>query len=393
MSKSHKRETRIVHAGSHPADHRGVINTPVYRASTVAFPTAQAMRDAVKTRYDKNFYGRLGTPTSFALEEAMCDLEGGYRTVSTPSGVAAVAVALSAFLKAGDHLLMVDTTYDPTRSHCTKYLAQFGVETTFYDPMIGADIDSLILDNTKLIFTESPGSLSFEVQDIPAIVDAAHKRGVRVILDNTWAGGYFFKPFEHGVDISVQAATKYIAGHSDVMIGLVTAATEKDWRRIKTTAALLGLCASPDDCYLTLRGMRTLDVRMGLHQENGLALANWFADRAEVNRVLHPAFPDCPGHDIWKRDFTGASGLFAIVLNDTPLDRVDAMLDGMELFAMGYSWGGFESLMIHTDPTAIRSANKWDAPGPLLRIHAGQEDVSDLIEDLERGFDRLNAKP
>jgi cystathionine beta-lyase len=348
------------------------------------------MRDASKNRFDTTYYGRHGTPTSFALEEAMADLEDGYRSVAVCSGLAAITVALMAFVKSGDHVLMADTVYDPTR-RVAQFLEGCGVATTFYDPTLGAAIETLFQPNTKAVFTESPGSLTFEVQDIPAIAKIAHAHGAKVLLDNTWAAGHFFKPFDHGVDVSIQAATKYIAGHADVMIGLVTAKSESDWHAVKTQSAIMGYCAGPDECYLTLRGLKTLDVRMERHQQTGLMLAHWLAERPEVARVLHPALQSCPGHEIWKRDFIGASGLFSIILNDVPMKRVEAMLDGMEIFAMGFSWGGFESLIIPANPTSIRTATRWQAAGPLLRLHAGQEDPDDLICDLEAGFARLNA--
>ena len=382
-------QTRIVHAGSHPNKQRGVMNPPVHRASTIIFPTVAAMRDSISNRYDTVFYGRHGTPSSFALEEAVADLEGGYRSVTAPSGLAAVTLSLLSFLKSGDHLLMVDSAYDPSRRGCERFLADYGIQTTFYDPLIGAGIAGLIRAETKAVFLESPGSLTFEVQDIPAIAEAAHAGGAKVFLDITWSAGHFLKPFDHGVDISVQAATKYISGHADVMLGLVTVANEYDWRAIKTRAGFLGYCAGADDCYLALRGLRTLDVRMERHQETGLALAHWFQARPEVKRVLHPALPEDPGHAIWQRDFTGASGLFGVVLEETPQLNVEAMLDGMEYFAMGFSWGGVESLMIQTDPKPLRSAVPWNEPGITLRVHAGQEDPEDLIEDLERGFTKL----
>ena len=390
MKGNRRRETRIVHVGSHPEKFRGVMNPPVYRASTIVFPTVAALREASKNRFDTVYYGRHGTPTSFALEEAMADLEGGHRSVAVCSGLAAITVALMAFLKSGDHVLLADTVYDPSR-RVAQFLDTLGIATSFYDPMIGGAIADLMRPNTKVVFAESPGSLTFEVQDIPAIAKAAHAGGAKVLLDNTWAAGHFFKPFDHGVDISIQAATKYIAGHADVMIGLVTAKTEDDWHALKTQSAVMGYCASPDDCYLTLRGLKTLDVRMERHQETGLRLANWLAKRSEVATVLHPALPSCPGHDVWKRDFTGSSGLFSIVLNEVAAARVEAMLDGMEIFAMGFSWGGFESLMIPANPTSIRTATKWQSAGPLLRLHAGQEDPEDLIADLEAGFARLGG--
>jgi len=365
------------------------MNTPVYRASTVLFPTVDAMKEGVRTRFDSVFYGRHGTPTTMALEEAVNDLEGGYRSVSVPSGVSAIMVSLLAFLKAGDHLLMVDNAYEPSRNICNGFLANYGIETTFYDPMIGAGIEDLIKPETKVVFTESPGSLTFEVQDIPAIAKAAHAHDAKVILDNTWSAGYFFKPFEHGVDVSVQAATKYLAGHADVMAGLVTAATEEDWSELKKTSAYLGNCVGGDDAYLTSRGIRTLEVRLERHQEAGLALAHWFKEQPEVDKILHPAFPECPGHEFWKRDFSGASGLFGVILKEIPEHALPPMLDQMELFGMGFSWGGFESLMISANPSPARTATTWDAAGPLLRVHAGQEDPEDLIADLEAGFKRL----
>lgn len=390
MKGNRRRETRIVHVGSHPEKFLGAMNPPVYRASTVVFPSVAAMREAGKNRFDVTYYGRHGTPTSFALEEAMADLEDGYRSVAVCSGLAAITVALMAFVKSGDHVLMADTVYDPSR-RVAQFLETCGVETTFYDPMIGPGLEDLVKPNTKVVFAESPGSLTFEVQDIPAIARVAHAHGAKLLLDNTWAAGYFFKPFDHGVDVSIQAATKYIAGHADVMIGLVTAKTEEDWRAVKTQSAIMGYCAGPDECYLTLRGLKTLDVRMQRHQETGLKLAHWLAARPEVASVLHPALPSCPGHETWKRDFTGSSGLFSIVLKDVAPSRVEAMLDGMDIFAMGFSWGGFESLMIPANPTTIRTATKWHTTGPLLRLHAGQEDPDDLIADLESGFARLNG--
>tara|TARA_B100000315_G_scaffold154855_1_gene143376 strand:- start:452 stop:1633 length:1182 start_codon:yes stop_codon:yes gene_type:complete len=392
MSKAKSPDTRIVHTGSDPKSYKGVVNPPVYRASTVLFPTVQAMKDAEKNKFDTTFYGVHGMPTQFALEEAMADLEGGYRAVSVSSGLAAITTALITFLQTGDHLLMVDTTYGPTRNFCNTALKRFGVETTYYDPMIGAGIAELIKPETKVIFTESPGSDTFEIQDLPAIAEVAHQHDIKVILDNTWSAGYYFKPFEYGVDISVQATTKYQAGHADLVLGHIIAKTEKDWRKIKVNVATIGQAVSPDVCYLGLRGLRTLSVRLEQHQESALTLARWLDERPEVDTILHPAFPSCPGHDIWQRDFTGSSGLFSVVLNDYSESQVTAMLDGMDYFAMGYSWGGFESLIVPSDPATIRSATKWKAAGPMLRLHAGQEDVDDLIADLERGFDRLNGR-
>jgi cystathionine beta-lyase len=392
MASGKRPQTTIVHAGSHPKQHMGAMNTPVYRASTIAFPSVEAIQDGIKNKFDIVFYGRHGTPSTFSLEEAMAAVEGGHRSVAVPSGLAAIVVSLLAYLKSGDHLLMVDSVYEPTRSFCARLQSHYGIETTFYDPLIGAGIKDLIQPNTKVIFTESPGSLTFEVQDLPAISKAAHEHGVKVLLDNTWSAGHYFKPFDHGVDVSIQAATKYIVGHADVMMGLITSATEEEWLEIKSASAAMGYSVGSDDCYLALRGLRTLDVRLQRHQETGLTLANYLKDRPEVAKVLHPALPDCPGHEIWQRDFTGSSGLFGVVLKDVPQDRVVAMLNGMELFTMGFSWGGFESLMIQTSPARARTATSWDAAGPTLRLHAGQEDANDLIADLDQGFKRLNGE-
>jgi cysteine-S-conjugate beta-lyase len=385
-----KKDTIITTAGRNPEGNFGIVNPPVYHASTVTFPTVAELEAAQDQVFSVVRYGRFGTPTTQALEAAVAALEGGNRTVSVPSGLAAITVSLMAFLEAGDHLLMADSVYFPTRKLCDGLLARFGVETTYYDPMIGAGIAELITPKTKVVFVESPGSLTFEVQDIPAIAAAAQARGAIVIMDNTWSGGLYFQPFEMGVDVSVHAATKYIVGHSDAMLGTITAIEELA-AKIKLTANGLGYCAGPDDCYLALRGLRTISPRMARHQETALTLAHWLAERPEVAHVLHPAFPNCPGHEFWKRDFSGASGLFGVVLNDYPKAAVEAMLDGMELFAMGFSWGGYESLMIPTYPAKIRTVTEWPYSGPSLRLHAGLEDVSDLIADLEKGLARLNA--
>ena len=385
------RDTEVTAAGRDPRAHFGIVNPPVYHASTVLFETLADLERISRDPFDHVYYGRQGTPTTFALEEAVARLEGGYRAVATASGLAAIGAALTAFLRAGDHLLMTDCAYGPTRKFCNMVLANFGVETTYYDPLVGAGIADLMRDNTRVVFAESPGSLTFEVQDLPAIAAATHARGAVVILDNSWATPLYFRPFDHGADIVIEAATKYLVGHSDAMMGCIVA-TEAHYRRVKTVQAVLGAVPGPDDCYLALRGIRTLAVRLARHQETALRLARWCADRAEVARVLHPAFPDCPGHETWKRDFTGASGLFSIVLaRPYPKKAIAAMVDGMGLFRMGYSWGGFESLILPADPAPLRTAVPWRAEGPLLRLHAGLEDPDDLIADLEAGFARLTA--
>ncbi len=386
-----KPDTTLTTAGRKPAANFGIVNPPVYHASTVLFATLDALEAAQHVREPgKVYYGRSGTPTTFALEEAVAALEGGYRALIAPSGVSAIATALLAFVKAGDHILVADHVYGPTRRFCTTVLARFGVTTTFYDPLIGAAIAELIRPETRVLFLESPGSLTFEVQDVPALAAAARKAGVVSLLDNTWATPLYLKPLALGIDVSIQAATKYIAGHSDLMMGTVTA-TEAAYPALATAIRDLGACAGPDDVFLALRGLRTLGVRLPRHGATGLALADWFARQPEVVRVLHPARAHDPGHALWKRDFTGATGLFAVELAPQPRPALAALLDHLELFGMGYSWGGFESLMLPVDPAPLRTARPWSASGPLLRVHAGLEDPDDLIGDLERGFARLRA--
>ncbi|MEE8560238.1 MAG: cystathionine beta-lyase [Alphaproteobacteria bacterium] len=384
-----KKDTLVTTVGRDPAKNFGIVNPPIYRASTVTFPTVAALEAATKDPFNHVYYGRHGTPTTFALEEAVASLEGGHRGIACASGLAAITVSLLAYLKAGDHLLMADSAYGPTRRVCDALLSRFGVETTYYDPLIGAGIKDLIRGNTRVVFTESPGSLTFEVQDVPAIAEAAHARGAVLILDNSWATPLYFEAFQHGVDISIQAATKYLVGHSDAMLGVIVTSKEA-FKKVRTAAAVVGACPGPDECYLALRGLRTLAVRLDRHQQAGLEIARWLKGRKEVARILHPAFAECPGHEIWKRDFTGASGVFGVILKDYPKRAVAAMLDGMELFAMGYSWGGYESLILPADLTNLRTAAKWRAEGPLIRIHAGLEGLDDLIRDLDLGFERLN---
>lgn len=378
--------TLLAHVGNAPAANHGVVNPPVYHASTIIYPSLDALEHAERTPYEGTRYGRRGTPTTFALEEAVAALEGGAHGIAVPSGLAAITTALLAFLKTGDHLLMVDTTYAPVRRFCDVVLVGLGIETTYYDPM--TDVAPLIRANTRVVYLESPGSLTFEVQDVSAATSAARAAGAVSIIDNTWSAGLLFKPFRHGVDVSIQAATKYIVGHSDAMLGTITT-TEEAFLRVKRASALLGTSVGPDDCYLGLRGLRTLAVRLARHQDTALQLAHWLAGRDEVVHVRHPALPDCPGHDVWRRDFSGANGLVSIVL--PPVDRtaLAAMLDGMRLFAMGYSWGGYESLIVPFDPSTARTATSWPYAGPCLRLHCGLEDPADLIDDLEHGFARL----
>lgn len=389
-----KNNSKIVNAGRSAKWTQGVVNPPVYRASTVVFDSVAEMRHASANKANQTmFYGRRGTPTTFAFADAMTELEGGAGCYVYPCGTAAITSAILAFVKSGDHLLMVDTSYEPTRDFCEKTLVDFGVEVTFYDPLIGKGIVDLIQANTKVIFLESPGSLTMEVQDVPGICEVAHAQSqdITVILDNTWASPIHFQPFDYGVDVSVQAATKYIVGHSDVMLGTATA-NEKSWPILREKSYLLGQCASPDDIYLAMRGIRTLGVRLKQHEKNSLQVAQWLAQRAEVKTVLHPSLESCPGHEFFKRDFIGGNGLFSFVLNDSNDKALTALLDGMHHFKMGFSWGGYESLILGVSGLKnMRSVTSWPHKGALIRLHIGLEDVEDLIADLEQGFDRLNA--
>lgn len=387
-----REETIVVHSGLHPERFQGAVNPPVFHASTILSQTVEEYRRRRKDWIEEapgTYYGRFGTPTIEALQEAIAALEGGHRCVLYPSGLAACAGALLAFLSAGDHLLVSDSVYGPTRKFARGLLKRFGVSTTFFDPLLGRGIESLIQPNTRVIHLESPGSLSFEVQDVPAIAEVARRRGITTVIDNTWATPLYFKPLAHGVDVSVQSATKYIVGHSDAMLGAITC-TKEAWPKLRSATYELGQTAGPDDVYLGQRGLRTLAVRLKQHWETGVALAQWVARQPEVERVLHPALPRDPGHAIWKRDFTGASGLFGVVLKEGVTDRaLCAMIDGLELYGIGSSWGGFESLIVPFDPREARTATPWPYKGPCFRIHAGLENVEDLTADLEAGFKRL----
>ena len=379
-----KPETKLSSLGRKSGDHFGVVNTPVYRASTILYPNVAAL-DA----HDMPFtYGRRGNPTLKSLEEAINELEGATRTLFVPSGLNAVATAILSVCLSGDHLLMADTCYGPSRAFCDKTLKRFGVETTYYDPLIGAEIERLFRPNTRAVFCESPGSLTFEVQDVPAIARVAHARGASVLLDNTWATPLLYPALSRGVDLSIQAVTKYVGGHADLMMGYV-AANESHAARLLEFHGNSGLYVSGDDCFLALRGLRTLAVRLKRHQETALTLTRWLQARPEVSRVLYPALESDPGHAIWKRDFKGACGLFGVVLKPATHKAVSAMLDGLAHFGLGFSWGGYESLAVPAD--IKRTAKTFDAEGPLIRIHAGLEDAGDLISDLTEGFERLRA--
>ena len=378
--RSLRKRTQLVHAGRNPSEQFGFINTPVYRGSTVLYPNAESLGEQLRF-----VYGTKGTPTTEALENAWTEVAGAAGTVLAPSGLAAITLALMTAVKAGDHLLVTDSAYRPTRHFCDVILKRLGVETSYYDPCLGAGIADLMRANTSAVVVEAPGSQSFEMQDVPAIAEAAHNRGACVIMDNTWATPLFFPPHERGVDLAVEAGTKYLSGHSDLLLGLVSANAQ--WRaRLRATFDSFAMCPGAEDVFLALRGLRTMELRLQEAERQALALAHWLTLRPEVKTVLHPALPSHPGHSIWKRDFLGSSGLFSIVLHPASKAEVNAMLNSLDLFGLGFSWGGFESLIIPFDCASYRTATTWNPGGPALRLQIGLEDLEDLKEDLEKGF-------
>ena len=380
--------TEVAHAGRDPRRYLGAVNTPVFRASTILLPTMADLERASRGEYPGLSYGLHGLPTVTDFQRALAVLEGGHAALAVPSGLTATTLPLLALLKPGDHLLVTDAVYGPTRRFCDNHLRRLGIEVGYYDPLAGAAIVDAFRPNTKLVFAESPGSLTFEVQDIRAIADAAHERGVRVVLDNTWATPLGFRAFDHGVDVSVHAATKYIGGHSDVLLGAIVANADT-FPALHRLWTDMGVTPSSDDCFLGLRGLRTLGVRMQRHEASAREIATWLMARPEVREVLYPALPGDRGHALWKRDFRGASGLFGVVLQPVDGAAIGRMLDGMRIFGMGWSWGGFESLLIPTWPERARTVTRWSPGGPSLRVHVGLEDPQDLIEDLDAGFARL----
>ena len=386
-----KEDTKLVHLGRGPSSFEGTVNLPVYRASTIL----STDMDSYIHRFDdeKNFtditYGARGTQNSRALGEAIADLEGGHGTIVTTSGLSAISVTLGALVSAGDHILISDSVYGPTRTFCNQVLSRYGVTTEYYSPDIGDAIAELIQKNTRLVLMEAPGSLTFEMQDIPGITRAAKEKGVLTVMDNTWATPVFFRPLEHGVDISIQAGTKYIAGHSDLVIGMVTSARETTHKMMVSHAQNLGDAASPDDCYLALRGLRTLSVRLYRQQESTLKVAAWLADQPQVYRVLYPALPGDPGHALWKRDFKGASSLFGLAMHSEDETAVKAMADSLQYFQIGSSWGGYESLIAFNHMPVARERVPWTEKPFMLRVHIGLEDPEDLIADLTQGLARI----
>jgi len=383
-----RKDTVLAHSGR-SSERPGPINVPVYRASTVAFESVEATERATASRFEGMYYGRFGTPTTFALEETVAKLEGGYRGIAVSSGLAAIAATIQAFAKTGDHILVPDSVYGPVRHLCDGVLAGLGIETTYYAPLVAGKIEALVRPRTRLMYFESPGSLTFEVQDVPAMLAVARKHAIPTAIDNTWATPYYYSAVAAGVDVSVHSATKYIGGHSDLLLGMIVT-NESCYDAVRSTVVALGFSAAADEAWLALRGLRTLAVRLERHNASGLAVAEWLAKRPEVTRVLHPALAACPGHELWKRDFSGASGLFSCVLDPrfTP-ESVRAMIDGLELFSIGYSWGGYESLALLAHVEHDRTATQWTEKGAVIRLHVGLEDPRDLIADLEAGLQRL----
>ena len=379
-------ETVLTHTGRHTDHQFGFVNTPVYRGSTVIFRTLDEL-ESTAPRYD---YGRTGNPSGRAVEDVVSALEGATGTALAPSGLAAISVALLSQLRAGDHLLVTDSAYQPTRRVANGVLKRVGIETDYYDPRIGAGIERLFTARTRAIWVESPGSLTFEVQDLPAIVAAAAPRGIAVLVDNSWATPLNHRPLEMGADIVVHAGTKMFVGHSDAMFGTVSA-NARTWKAVRDTHLQLGICASPDDAFLAARGLRTLAIRMREHGERSTALAQWLEQQEGVSQVYHPALPSHPDHALYLRDFSGAGSIFGVRLGPAPRAALAAMLDGLQLFGMGWSWGGYESLILPVHPERMRTAVAWTTPGNMLRIHVGLEGVEDLKSDLAAGLERYRA--
>jgi cysteine-S-conjugate beta-lyase len=389
-TKSNKKtaslETIVTHAGRHPEQHWGYVNTPVYRGSTILFPTLDAL-ESTEPRFD---YGRTGNPSSAAVEDLVSELEGAAGTVLAPSGLSAISLALMTVLSSGDDVLITDSAYQPTRRVSDGVLTRMGISVRYYDPRAGQTIESLLTNKTRAVFVESPGSLTFEMQDLPAIAALAKARDIAVIVDNSWATPIFHNPLALGADIVVHAGTKMFVGHSDTMFGTASA-NEKWFKELKNTHVRLGLCASPDDCFLAARGLRTLAIRMKEHSERSTALAEWLEGQPGVRQVVHPALPSHPDHALFQRDFRGAGSVFSVLLEPRPRAALAAMVNGFELFAMGWSWGGYESLCLPIHPEKIRTAVKWEEPGPMLRIHTGLEGPDDLKADLAAGLERYRA--
>jgi cystathionine beta-lyase len=392
--ETHRYMTRLSHAGRAGTNIRGFVNPAVHRGSTMLYPNmAERMKGGAERLEQKPHYGTGGNPTHWALENVIAEIEGGTRCQVVSTGLAAVTVPLLAYVKSGDHVLMPDSVYGPARSFCDSFLSKMGVATSYYDPCIdAAGIEALFRAETTVLYLESPGSHSFEMQDVPALAAVGRRRGATVMLDNTW-GIHHFQPFRHGVHVSIQALTKYVVGHSDVLLGSITVASEADWERVRGTSLVLGQYASPDDCWLALRGVRTMGVRMEHQMRSAIAVADWLRGRPEIREVLYPALPGARGHEIWKRDFTGACSLFGIVFRpDISREQVFAMAEALQLFGKGASWGGYESLALPSTGFLTRTATSGDLGGQAMRLHVGLEDVEDLKADLAQGLAVMNAR-
>ena len=390
-NKKYKNDTKIILAGKDRNNKTSFVNSPIYKGSTVLFKDVEEMKKSIKNKNSQILsYGRFGSPTTFEFERAIAKIDEGYSAVATSSGTAAIVASLLAVLKTGDHILMTDSAYGVSRNLAKGLLSNMGITTTFYKPNIGKEITKLIQKNTKVLFMESPGSLTFEIQDIPMLVELAKKNNLITVLDNTWATSLFFKPFYNGIDISIQSATKYIVGHSDAMLGIIS--TNKKYTKcVRESAHNMGSCPGPEDIYLGIRGLKTLSIRLQKHQENAFKVIEWLRVQQEVDKILYPALPDNFGYKIWKRDFLGASGLFGITLKNTKKSLVNKMLNNLKLFNMGYSWGGYESLILPIEPEKLRDTYKWKNDCGTLRIHVGLEDPADLINDLKDNFKILKG--
>ena len=386
LVKETKKETKLSLVGRKPFENYGIVNPPIYRTSTVLFKNTKELEKAMSNKFNQVYYGRYGTPTTFALEDAIAEIENGYRTIATSSGLSSISISLLSFLSKGDHCLISDCVYNPTKKFAIKILNKFGVKVDFYDPLNISSLKKNIQSKTKIIFMESPSSLTFEIEEIEEITKLAKKNKIVTMLDNSWATPLYFTPINEGVDVSILAATKYISGHADVMLGLITVKNINLFNQIKNTAVTLGDSPGPEECYLALRGLRTLSSRLEHHRSSALKIARWLQNNDKVSKVLHPALPKNPNYELWNKYFTGSTGLFSFILKEQSKIKVFKMIDSLKLFKLGFSWGGYESLILPVFPKRERKIAKWNEKGILLRIHVGLENIDDLINDLSTAF-------
>ena len=386
LVKKIKKDTKLTLVGKKPFDNYGIVNPPIYRTSTVLFKNTKELGKAIANRFNQTYYGRYGTPTTFALEEGIAEIENGYRTIATSSGMSSISITLLSFLSKDDHCLISDCTYYPTKKFAIKILSKFGVHIDFYDPKNLDSLKKKINRKTKLIFMESPASLTFEIEDISEIIKIAKNKKIITVIDNSWATPLYFSPINHGIDISILAATKYISGHADTMLGLITVKNEKLFLKIKDTAVSLGDCPGPQECYLSLRGLRTLSARLEHHRSSALKIAKFLENNNKVLKVLHPALPKNDNYELWNKYFTGSTGLFSFILKEKSKTKIYKMIDKLKLFKLGFSWGGYESLILPVFPKNERKIAKWNEKGILLRVHIGLENIDDLKDDLFESF-------